>query len=176
MWRLISKLLQATLLTALLAPVAAEDVSNDDLRSLDDQVQEVKTELLNISAELEILEERLLYPSSTQLSVYLSMQQQRDLHLHSVDIRINNEPATQHIYGIEEMKALWRGGLQNLYRGNVVAGTHELSVTIVGEHKDGTDFRKTGRHVFTKGVAPKALQITLAQAGRDDNGILIGDR
>ena len=176
MWRLISSLLQATLLSALLAPVAAADLSIEDLRSLDDQVQEVKTELLNISAELEILEERLLYPSSTQVSVYLSMERRVDLHLRAIDIRINSEPVAHHIYGIEETEALRKGGIQNLYRGNIAAGTHELSVTIVGEHEDGTDFRETSRHAFTKDLAPKALQITLAQPGRDDNGILFGDR
>ena len=176
MWRLISSLLQATLLSALLAPVAAEDLSIEDLRSLDDQVQEVKTELLNISAELNILEERLLYPSSTRLSVYLSMERRDDLQLRAIGIRINSERAANHIYGNEEAEALRKGGIQNLYRGNVAAGTHELSVTIVGKHEDGTDFRETSRHAFTKGAAPKALQITLVQPGRDDNGILIGDR
>jgi hypothetical protein len=50
-----------------LAVSSAQDRSGDDIRSLDGQVQEIKSDILSIAAELGNLEERLLYPSNTQV-------------------------------------------------------------------------------------------------------------
>ncbi len=49
-------------------PAYAQDASTDDMRSLDGQVQEIKSDVLSIAAELNNLEERLLYPSGTRCS------------------------------------------------------------------------------------------------------------
>jgi hypothetical protein len=45
---------------------AEEPASAAEMRSLDEQVQEIKTDVLGIAAELTRLEEKLLYPSGTQ--------------------------------------------------------------------------------------------------------------
>ena len=50
----------------------AQDISGDDMRSLDGQVQEVKSDVLSIASELGILEERLLYPSNTQIALFVA--------------------------------------------------------------------------------------------------------
>ena len=43
------------------------------MRSLDEQVQEIKTDVLGIAAELNRLEEKLLYPSNTHLAIFVSI-------------------------------------------------------------------------------------------------------
>jgi hypothetical protein len=176
MWSVIRSILLTALLTAPLASSQAEELSNDDIRSLDDQVQDAKSVALDIAAELNMLEERLLYPSGTQLSIYLSIAGQRGIRPSSVEIRINGELAANHIYGVRELEALQNGGIQELYAGNVKEGSHELSVKVIGNLNDGAEFAETGQHVFTKGVESKTLSIRLAQPGDDGNGILIGDR
>ena len=52
----------------------AGDPSGDDMRSLDGQVQEIKSDVLNIASELNTLEERLLFPSHTEVSVFVSLE------------------------------------------------------------------------------------------------------
>ena len=63
MWRVIQSLLFATLLAV---PVQAQQASQDDIRKLDDQIQEVKSEVLDIAAEVRQLEEQLLYRRRTR--------------------------------------------------------------------------------------------------------------
>ncbi|MEJ2699436.1 MAG: hypothetical protein P8Z70_07230 [Desulfuromonadales bacterium] len=46
-------------------PVHAEEVSKDQMKGLDEQVQDIKTDVLGIAVELNQLEEKLLYPSNT---------------------------------------------------------------------------------------------------------------
>lgn len=176
MWSVIRSVLLTVLLTAPLASSQAQELSNDDIRNLDDRVQDAKSIALSIAAELNMLEERLLYPSGTQVSIYLSVARQAGVQPSAVAIQINGEPATNHVYSVKELEALQKGGVQKLYVGNLTEGSHELRVTVTGKLGDGADFAETAQHVFTKDVEPKALSIRLARPGNEGNGILIGDR
>ncbi|MGD8417426.1 MAG: hypothetical protein PVH91_10235, partial [Pseudomonadales bacterium] len=53
----------------------AAEPTAQEMRSLDEQVQEIKTDVLSIAAELSDLEERLLFPSNSQVAVFISLEQ-----------------------------------------------------------------------------------------------------
>ncbi|MDJ0759484.1 MAG: AraC family transcriptional regulator [Woeseiaceae bacterium] len=154
-------------------PTTAQDLSGDDMRSLDGQVQEIKSDVLDIASELGNLEERLLYPSNTQLALFVSMPANESFRLDAVKIEINGEMATHHIYSFQELEALRKGGVQKVYAGNIVTGDHELRVTMLGKLENGKDFDQSGSFTFNKGVKPKSLGITLAGPGQ--SGIQVGD-
>ena len=78
--------------------VSADGASQQEMRSLDEQVQVIKTDVLSIATDLSQLEERLLYPSNTQVSVFVSLSPQDPFRLDAVQIRIDGELATHHIY------------------------------------------------------------------------------
>lgn len=176
MLSVIRGILLATLLTAPLASGQAQELSNDDIRSLDSQVQDAKSVALSIAAEIKRLEERLLYPSGTQLTLYLSINQRTDAQPDAIKLWIDGEIATNDVYDAKELDALQKGGVQKLYAGNITEGNHEVRVMITGKLGDGGDFAQTRQHVFTKGVEPKALIVSLTQPGDDGSRILIGDR
>jgi hypothetical protein len=153
----------------------AQDLSGDDVRSLDGQVQEIKSDVLGIASELANLEERLLYPSNTQIAVFVAIAPDEEFRLDAVQIEINGELATHHIYSFKELEALQKGGVQRIYTGNIPTGNHELSVTMLGKLSNGNEFNESNSFVFAKGIAPKALGVTLAGPGIGNNGILVGD-
>ena len=153
----------------------AQDVSVDDMRSLDGQVQEIKSDVLSIASDLSNLEERLLYPSNTQVAVFVALEKEDDFRLDAVKIEINGELATHHIYSFKELDALQKGGVQRIYTGNVPTGDHEINVTMIGKLKNGQDFNKSDSFSFAKGIEPKALGITLAGPGLGKSGIRVGD-
>ena len=64
-----------------LLSLGAQEMSADDMRSLDGQVQEVKSDVLSIASDLDALEERLLYPSNTQLALFLSVAEEERFRL-----------------------------------------------------------------------------------------------
>ncbi len=169
----------ATLLTLLtvnlMGTVGAQEISGESMKSLDGQVQEIKSDVLNIASELSNLEERLLYPSNTQLAVFVSVDEDQPFRLDAVQIEIDGELATHHIYSFKELEALQKGGVQRAYTGNVVTGNHELRVTVIGKLDNGKDFSESNSFSFNKGVKPKTLGITLAEPGLGSNGIQIGD-
>jgi hypothetical protein len=132
------------------------------MRSLDEQVQEVKSDVLGIAAELGQLEERLLYPSSTQVAVFVSLAEGQTFRLDSVQIQIDGEPVARHVYSYKELEALQKGGVQRVYTGNVATGGHRLVVSIAGKLPNGDDFSRSESFDFSKGVEPKLVGITLA--------------
>lgn len=157
------------------ALAGAQDLSGADMRSLDGQVQEVKSDVLNIASELNNLEERLLFPSNTQVSVFVALAEDEEFRLDAVQVTIDGQLATHHIYSFKELEALQKGGVQRLYTGNVPTGNHEIGVTINGKLKNGNDFSESGSFTFAKGVKPKALGVTLAQPGFGSEPIQVGD-
>ena len=160
---------------AMVALSGAQDLSGDEMRSLDGQVQEIKSDVLSIASELSNLEERLLYPSNTEIAIFVSIADDEAFRLDAVQIEINGELATHHIYSFKELEALQKGGVQRIYTGNIVTGDHELSVTMIGKLKSGKDFNESDSFVFAKGVKPKTLGITLAGPEFGKSGIQIGD-
>ena len=153
----------------------AQDLSGDNIRSLDGQVQEIKSDVLNIASELNTLEERLLFPSHTQVSMFVSIAENDEFRLDAVQVEINGELATHHIYSFKELDALQNGGVQKIYTGNLTTGDHQLNVTMIGQLKNGKTFNESGSFVFSKGIKPKALGITIAGPGFGSDGIKVGD-
>ena len=175
MLRLSFRTLILVILGGLTQIAAAQDISGEDMKSLDGQVQEIKSDVLNIASELSNLEERLLYPSNTQLAIFVALVDDEDFRLDAVKIEINGELATHHIYSFNELEALQKGGVQRAYTGNVMTGNHELLVTVIGKHDNGKDFTTSSSFAFAKGVKPKTLGITLAEPGLGNDGIQLGD-
>jgi hypothetical protein len=148
----------------------AQELSGDDMRSLDDQVQEIKSDVLGIASELNNLEERLLYPSNTQVAVFIAVARDETFRLDAVQIEIDGELAAHHIYSFNELEALKKGGVQRIYTGNVATGEHQMSIAVIGKLKNGDDFTQSDTIAFAKRVEPKILGVTLA-----GNGIDVGD-
>ena len=166
MWRLVQSLLLTALLAFPFASVSAQQPPADDIRKLDDEVQDVKTEVLDIAAELNLLEQQLLYPPATRVTVSLGLGEDRDIELSTVELRIDGDLAAQHVYSVAEQAALQQGGVHDLYTGNVAAGSHDLDVRISGRLADGTSFEQAGRHSFSKSTDAKSLDIRLDDAVR----------
>jgi len=54
---------------------AAANPDQQQMRDLDEQVQQTKSDVLSIAAELNQLEEKLLYPSGTQVAIFVRTSQ-----------------------------------------------------------------------------------------------------
>jgi len=147
----------------LFASVPAYADAQDTVQGLDDQVQEVKSDVLAIATELQQLEEKLLFPSNTQVAVFVSLAAGETLELDSVHIQIDGEPVAHHIYEFKELGALQKGGVQRIYTGNLPTGEHRMEVSMVGSMPGGNAFDKTESFAFRKDVEPKAIDLTLAR-------------
>lgn len=143
----------------------AEEVSKDQIKSLDEQVQEIKTDTLSIATQMRLLEEKLLYPSSTQVAVFVSLDNGATLRLDSIEIQLDGKPAAQHLYTLRELEALQKGGVQRIYTGNIKSGEHDLQVLVTGKTLGGPGLRKKESFKFIKDERPKVLEVNLVDSG-----------
>jgi len=144
---------------------SAREVSREQIKGLDEQVQEIKSDVLGIAAELNQLEEKLLYPSNTEVAVFVSLASGETFRLDSVEIQLGGKPVAHHIYTFKELEALQKGGVQRIYTGNIKTGEHDLTVSVIGKSKEGADFQETGSFKVNKDVGPKIVEISLAAQG-----------
>jgi hypothetical protein len=142
----------------------AQQQQNDQqqMRGLDEQVQEVKSDVLSISQELNRLEEKLLYPSGTQVAIFVALAKGDQMRLDAVRLQIDGQLVAHYIYSFKELEALRKGGVQRIYVGNVATGDHKLEVLVDGKLEGGADFSRTERFTFRKEAKPKMVELTLA--------------
>jgi hypothetical protein len=153
----------------------AQQTSQQQMRSLDEQVQEIKSDVLSISEELSRLEEKLLYPSGTQVAIFVALAEGDQMRLDAVRLQIDGKLVAHHIYSFKELEALRKGGVQRIYVGNVTAGDHQLEVLVNGKLEGGTDFTRTERFTVRKEVKPKLVGLTLAGPRAGKAPIALGE-
>ena len=156
-------------------PGRAEDASREQMKGLDEQVQEVKSDVLSIAAELNQLEEKLLYPSDTHLAVFVALAQGETFRLDAVQVEIDGQLAARYIYTFKELEALQKGGVQRIYTGNIATGQHEIQVSLNGKLGSGKDYVRSERFPFSKGIGPKLIGVTLAGPDSGKPAIDVGD-
>lgn len=142
------------------APQASET------RTLDDRVQSLKKEVMGLNRDLFILEEDLLFPSSTQVAIFLSVDVGDFFRLDSAQLKIDDKIVSNHLYTKRELGALKRGGVQRLYIGNVKAGEHELIATFRGPGPNNREYRRGTTLKFKKGTAAKFMELKIVDATR----------
>ena len=175
MFRFFISTVIAVLLGALSIPGWAAEVSREQIKGLDEQVQEIKSDALGIATELNRLEEKLLYPSNSQLAVFVSLAPGARFRLDAVEIQIDGKAVAHYLYALKELEALQRGGVQRIYAGNVRNGEHNLQVSVIGKSASGADYRNSASFKVTKDVAPKLVGVTLAAPGSANQGISLKD-
>lgn len=149
----------------LISPVHAQEDSRELNKGLDEQVQEIKTDVLSIAAELNQLQEKLLYPSDTQIAIFVSVARDEKFRLDAVDIKVDGASVAHHLYTYKELEALQKGGVQRIYAGNVRTGEHAVQVTVLGKSEGGSDFQQSESFTVTKNVGPKLVGVVLAGSG-----------
>lgn len=150
--------------TVFCAQAFSEEVTKEQLKGLDEQVQDIKKDVLGISAELNQLEEKLLYPSNTQISFFVSVVKDSGFQPDSIQISLDEKDVAHHIYSFKEVEALQNGGVQRVYTGNVRTGDHKVKVSIVGK-SGGSKAKDSVSHVVNKGIKPQIVEIKLSGSG-----------
>jgi len=145
------------------------------MRGLDEQIQEIKSDALRMSAELSQLEEKLLYPSGTQVAIFVAVAKGDTMRLDAVRLQIDGQLVAHYIYSAKELQALRKGGVQRIYVGNVATGDHKLDVLVDGKLEGGADFSRTGEFTFRKEVKPKLVGLTVAGPRSGNTPIALGE-
>jgi hypothetical protein len=143
------------------APAAAPDAPPADFKTLDQEVQGLKKDVIDLNKDLFVLEEELLFPANTQVALYVSMDVGTFFALDSVTVKIDNKEVKNYLYTAREADALLKGGVQQIYLGNLKVGKHELVAFFTGKGPAERDYKRGATINFDKGVGAKYLELKI---------------
>ena len=134
-----------------------------DLRGLDYRTQLLKEEALTLNRDLFILAQDVTYPAATQVAVFVSVEADDPFPLDTIQLKIDDDLTVSHSYTARERNALLHGGVHRLYTGNLPAGEHELSGSIVAENASTQDHQQSAALVFYKKAEPKLIELKIVK-------------
>lgn len=160
----------------LLSQVAVHGWADDTPSAeLDKEMEDVKTALVELKRDLVILEEDLLFPASSQVSVFLSMDVGEFFQLDAVTLKLNGKEVTHHLYTDKQVDALYRGGVQKLFVGNVKQGENRVTAFFTGRGPQGRDYRRATTVEFDKGFEPTFIQLAISDNTGDYQPDFVAD-
>jgi hypothetical protein len=145
-----------------LADEAAAPEPAPERSALDAEVQGLRREVVDLNRDLFMLEEDLLFPASTQVAVFVSMDVGTFFALDSVQLKLDDKEVANYLYTEREQDALKRGGVQRLWLGNVKAGEHEVTAFFTGKGPHERDYKRGTTLKVEKGVGAKYLELKIS--------------
>ena len=153
-------------LAATLQSEAAEAKLRNRFRAIDEDVQDLKKEVLDLNRDLFLLEEDLLFPANSQVAFFISMDIGDYFELDSVNIKIDGKEVANYLYTEREVGALMRGGVQRVHMANLKTGDHELIAVFTGKGPHTRDYRRGATMIFNKGIGAKYLELEITDRVR----------
>lgn len=142
-------------------PAAAATPAATDTRGLDQEVQDLKKDVVDLNRDLFVLEEELLFPANTQVAVFVSMDVGDFFALDSVTLKIDQKEVANYLYTPREAEALLKGGVHRIYLGNLKVGEHELVALFSGKGPHERDYQRGATLKFEKGIGAKYLELKI---------------
>lgn len=139
----------------------ADDPEREEFRSIDQDVQALKKEVLDLNRDLFLLEEELLFPANSQVAFFVSMDVGEYFDLDSVNIKIDGKEVANYLYTEREADALVRGGVHRLHLANLKTGDHEVVAVFVGHGPNIRDYRRGATLNFNKGIGAKYVELEI---------------
>ena len=132
-----------------------------EFRSLDEDVQSLKKEVLDLNRDLFLLEEELLFPANSQVAFFISMDVGEYFALDSVNLKIDGKEVANYLYTQREVDALVRGGVHRVHMENLKVGEHELVAVFTGEGPQVRDYRRGATINIDKGIGAKYVELKI---------------
>jgi len=152
---------QGTKPAAPVTATAAAPQATAPAASLDNRVQDLKSDVIRLNRDLLVLEEELLFPANTQVAFFVSMDVGKLFELDSLQIKLDDKLVTNYLYTPNEVQALHRGGVQRAYVGNLKSGTHEIVAFFTGKGPHERDYKRATTIKFDKGQEPKYIELRI---------------
>lgn len=135
--------------------------------SLSADVEDLKKSAMELNRDLLILEEELLFPASTQVVIFLSMDVGEYFKLDSVKISIDEKVVASHLYTNRQNHALEKGGIQRLYMGNLKNGVHEVTAIFTGLGPDNREYKRGATTIVDKDDDLKMIELMIRDSSKN---------
>jgi hypothetical protein len=131
----------------------------DSFRELDIEAEKLLRQVLDLSSDIEIIDEQHTYPPKNQLLVLVTLQPSKFFELDYVELEVDGQVVAAHPYTEKDIAAMVRGGGHRLYLANLPAGTHELKAKFTGKVPRDPDYQREASFKFISGVDRTLIEL-----------------
>ena len=143
----------------------AEAAALNEVRKLSRDVQTLKQEVVSLNKDLRLMEEALLFPSSTKYSVFVSVSSGKFFTLNGIKLKIDGEMVAAHLYTNEQREALVQGGVQRFHVTNLNSGKHTATAFFTGVGPNGREYKRGIDVEFEKNDASGYMELNITDDG-----------
>lgn len=141
--------------------LAVNLVASAQAASLDSEIDHLSAEVVGHSDGVKAVEQAVLPLTDTRVAVFLSLGDRQALELDSVELYLDGEPVSSHLYNDRERESLGQGDVHQIYTGNLAAGSHQLKVVVNARADNNRFVRREISHPFRKQSDRVGLKMAL---------------
>jgi hypothetical protein len=141
---------------------AAAQGATENIQKVSKNIQQLKQQVIDLNKDLRLMEEKLLFPSSTKYSVFVSMSSGQFFALESIKLKIDGKLVATHLYSEKQRQAMIRGGIHKLYITNLNEGKHSATIFFTGVGPNERPYKRASTIDFEKGPAGEYLEIAIS--------------
>ncbi|WP_246439407.1 AraC family transcriptional regulator [Teredinibacter franksiae] len=142
-----------------------EAKSLDELKAIAKNIQALKVDVIELNKDLRKMEEKLLFPSNTRFSIFVSLTTGQFFTFESVKLKLDDKLVATHIYSDKQRQALARGGIHKLYVTNLNEGLHTVTAFFTGIGDDGRPYKRAANLEFEKSIGSEFLELAIMDDG-----------
>jgi len=131
------------------------------VKALSKDIQGLKAEVVDLNKDLRLMEEELLFPTSTQATFFVSLDVGQFFTLESVKLKLDGKLIASHLYSERQRQSLARGGIQRLHMTNLNQGIHTVSAFFTGLGPNGRPYKRAAELKFTKGRGSQYVELAV---------------
>lgn len=136
--------------------------AREEISRVSRDIQNLKEQVIDLNKDLRLMEEKLLFPSSTKYSVFVSMTSGQFFSLESVKLKLDGKLVATHVYSEKQRAALLRGGIHKFYITNLNEGAHTATLFFTGIGPSGRAYKRASTIDFKKGPAGEYLEVAIS--------------
>ncbi|WOH38954.1 hypothetical protein RI844_06970 [Thalassotalea fonticola] len=131
-------------------------------KDVEQELQTLKADMVDIAAEMQILEQQMLYPDAEQLAVYLSVDIAEGFDVSRVKLLLNASEVALINYNDVQMDAFNRGGIERIFIGDIEVGAHTVTAIISGETSNGQKIKRAVSQQVSKAANANVLELSVS--------------
>lgn len=143
-------------------PAKHSQTADADLKQVSKNIQELKQNVITLNKDLRLMEEKLLFPSSTKYTIFVSVSSGTFFTLESIKLKLDGKLVSTQIYSEKQRQAMLRGGVHKLYVTNLNEGDHTATLFFTGIGSGGRDYKRASTIEFKKGPAGEYLEVAIS--------------
>jgi hypothetical protein len=133
-----------------------------DLKQVSKSIQELKQNVITLNKDLRLMEEKLLFPSSTKYTIFVSVSSGTFFTLESIKLKLDGKLVSTQLYSEKQRQAMLRGGVHKLYVTNLNEGDHTATLFFTGVGSGDRDYKRASTIEFKKGPAGEYLEVAIS--------------